>query len=141
MIENQAFLFLVFSITGVILGILFDFFRAIRKTFKTSDFLTCIEDVIYWLIAGIIILYNIYFFNNGEIRIFMIIGIIMGALIYTLTLSSIFIKINSFILQKAKFIINFISKIFKISIKITIKIVKKLINFKNKKGNLKSNDE
>lgn len=141
MIENQAFLFLVFSITGVILGILFDFFRAIRKTFKTSDFLTCIEDVIYWFIAGIIILYNIYFFNNGEIRIFMIIGIIMGALIYTLTLSSIFIKINSFILQKVKFIINFISKIFKIPIKTTIKIVKKSINFKNKKGNLKSNDE
>ena len=141
MIENQAFLFLVFSITGVILGILFDFFRAIRKTFKTSDFWTCIKDVIYSLIAGIIILYNIYFFNNGEIRIFMIIGIIMGALIYTLTLSSIFIKINSFILQKAKFIINFISKIFKMPIKITIKIVKKLINCKNKKGNLKSNDE
>ena len=80
-------------------------------------------------ISECVLAYKIPFKNNYE------------SLIYTLTLSSIFIKINSFILQKVKFIINVISKIFKIPIKTTIKIVKKLINFKNKKGNLKSNDE
>ena len=144
MVENQAYLFIVFSLTGIGLGILFDFFRALRKTFKTSDFITYIEDIIYWILAGIIILYNIWFFNDGEIRIYMILGILIGAMIYTLTLSIIFIKVNYFIMNKIKVILTFISKIFKIPIKFINNIenkLKKLIKIKKKKGNLERNGE
>ena len=56
MVENQAYLFIVFSLTGIGLGILFDFFRVLRKTFETPDFMTYIEDIIYWVLAGIIVL-------------------------------------------------------------------------------------
>ena len=98
MVENQTYLFIVFSLTGIGLGVLFDFFRALRKTFKTPDLVTYLEDIIYWILAGIIVLYNIWFFNDGEIRIYMILGILIGAVIYTLTLSTIFIKINYFIM-------------------------------------------
>ena len=114
MVENQTYLFIVFSLTGIGLGVLFDFFRALRKTFKTPDLVTYLEDIIYWILAGIIVLYNIWFFNDGEIRIYMILGILIGAVIYTLTLSTIFIKINYFIMSKIKIILTFISKIFKI---------------------------
>ena len=124
MVENQTYLFIVFSLTGIGLGVLFDFFRALRKTFN-------------WILAGIIVLYNIWFFNDGEIRIYMILGILIGAVIYTLTLSTIFIKINYFIMSKIKIILTFISKIFKIPIKFINNILnklKKLIKFKEKKG-------
>ena len=100
MVENQTYLFIVFSLTGIGLGVLFDFFRALRKTFKTPDLVTYLEDIIYWILAGIIVLYNVWFFNDGEIRIYMILGILIGAVIYTLTLSTIFIKINYFIMSK-----------------------------------------
>ena len=144
MVESQADLFIVFSLTGIGLGVLFDFFRALRKTFKTPDLITYLEDLIYWMLAGIIILYNIWFFNDGEIRIYMILGILIGSLIYTLTLSIIFIKVNYFIMSKIKIILTFICKIFKISIKFINNILnklKKLIKFKEKKGNLESNGE
>ncbi len=144
MVENQAYLFIVFSLTGIGLGVLFDFFRALRKTFKTPDLVTYLEDIIYWILAGIIVLYNIWFFNDGEIRIYMILGILIGAVIYTLTLSTIFIKVNYFIMSKIKIILTFISKIFKIPIKFINNILnklKKLIKFKEKKGNLESNGE
>ena len=42
MAQEQAYLFLVFSLTGVAIGILFDFFRVLRKTFKTADIITYI---------------------------------------------------------------------------------------------------
>ena len=74
---------------------------------------------------------------DGEIRIYMILGILIGAVIYTLTLSTIFIKINYFIMSKIKIILTFISKIFKIPIKFINNILnklKKLIKFKEKKG-------
>ncbi len=144
MVENQAYLFLVFSLTGVVLGVLFDFFRVLRKTFKTEDFVTYIEDILYWILAGIIILYNIWFFNDGEIRVFMILGILMGAIIYCLTLSPIFIKIDYFFMKKIKGVFTLLYNILKIPIEFMINLLKKIkniVNFKNKKGNFSSNGE
>ena len=99
MAQNQAYLFLVFSLTGVIIGTLFDFFRILRRTIKTSNFITYLEDILFWILTGFLILYNIWYFNNGEIRIYMFLGIILGVLIYMLTLSSILIKIFSKLLR------------------------------------------
>ena len=70
MITNQAYLFLIFVINGLLIGLLFDFFRILRLSFKTRDFVTYIEDIIFWIITGIIVLYSIFIFNNGEIRFF-----------------------------------------------------------------------
>lgn len=149
MVENQAYLFLVFTLTGIAIGLLFDFFRALRKSIKTVDFVTYIEDILFWTLTGILILYNIWYFNNGEIRIYMFLGIIMGILIYSLILSSIFTKVITFILKKIftilelpfKTIISIFNKIFAIIKKIYIKIVKKYKNIENKRGNLEKNGE
>ena len=65
MVQNQAYLFLVFSLTGVAIGILFDFFRILRRTIKTVNIVTYIEDVLFWGLTGVLILYNIWYFNNG----------------------------------------------------------------------------
>lgn len=146
MVQNQAYLFLVFSMTGILIGFLFDFFRILRKSIKTSNILTYIEDVLFWILTGLLILYNIWYFNNGEIRIFMFLGIILGVLIYISTLSNIIVKLFSELLQKIikllKIPFNAIIMLFKkvISLFMTIytKITKK---FTNKEGNFENNGE
>ena len=139
MAQNQAYLFLVFSITGVIIGVLFDFFRILRRTIKTSNIITYIEDVLFWILTGLLILYNIWYFNNGEIRIYMFLGIIMGVLIYMSTLSNLLIKIFSKIFQTIIKVIELpIKTIFAFFRKIFTKIIK---NFTNKKGSFENNGE
>ena len=71
MVVKQTYLFLMFLLNGLIIGIFFDFFRILRKSFNTSDIVTYIEDFLFWLLTGILILYSIFTFNNGEIRIYM----------------------------------------------------------------------
>lgn len=146
MAQNQAFLFLVFTLTGVIIGVLFDFFRILRRTIKTSNVITYIEDVLFWILTGLLILYNIWYFNDGEIRIFMFLGIIMGVLIYMSTISSILIKIFTKLLRAIlkvleipfKAITSFFRKIITILSNIFTKYTKKLAN---KKGNFENNGE
>ena len=146
MAQNQAYLFLVFSLTGVAIGVLFDFFRILRRTIKTSNIITYIEDVLFWILTGLLILYNIWYFNNGEIRIYMFLGIIMGVLIYMSTLSNILIKIFSKILQTIikvlelpfKTIFLIFRKIFTTIVTFFTKITKK---YKNKEGNFENNGE
>ena len=146
MAQNQAYLFLVFSLTGVTIGVLFDFFRILRRTIKTSNIITYIEDVLFWILTGLLILYNIWYFNNGEIRIYMFLGIILGVLIYMSTLSNFLIKIFSKILQ---IIIKVLELPFKTIIAIFIKIITAIVTifakitkkFTIKKGNFENNGE
>ena len=91
--------FFIFTVIGIIIGILFDIFRISRKIFKTSDILTYIEDILFWLISGLIILFSIFLFNNGELRLYIFIGISIGILIYMLSISRYFIKINILIIN------------------------------------------
>lgn len=132
MITNQAYLFLIFVINGVIIGILFDFFRILRKSFKTPDFVTYIEDVIFWILTGLLTLYSIFVFNNGEIRFFMFLGIFIGIALYMLLCSTYIIKFSVFIINKTKKIILKIFNIIAYPIKLIYRILKKVfINVKN----------
>ena len=133
MVTNQAYLFLIFIANGIVIGIIFDFFRILRKTFKTSDFITYLEDLLFWILTGIIILYSIFTFNNGEIRLYMFLAIGIGVITYILLFSSYVIKINVTIINFLKNIIikifNFSSIPFKVIYKITKKIIFKPISF------------
>lgn len=134
-IYNQFYNLLIFIITGIVLGILFDIFRIIRKSFKTPDFITYIEDIIFWIVAGSILLFSIFQFNNGEIRNYVIIGLILGSSIYLLTISKYFIKINVKLLNLIKSIIEFpIQLIYQFLDKILLNPINKLFHKMLKKA-------
>lgn len=98
---------IIFMITGILIGILFDIFRILRKSFKTPDFMTIVEDVIFWILVGGILLFTIFTFNDGEIRNYIFIGLIIGLVIYISTISKYFIKISVKILVTIKNILYF----------------------------------
>lgn len=99
-----------FFITGILIGILFDIFRISRKTFKTPNIVIYIEDILFWVLTGVLILFTIFTFTTGEIRLYMIVILILGAILYFLSISKYFIKINVKILKYIKSIISFCIK-------------------------------
>lgn len=123
---NQAFLFIAFIINGILIGIIFDIFRVFRRTFKTTDIITYIEDTIFWIIAGLLTLYFIFCFNNGEIRFYIFLGIFLGIVIYMLLFSKYFIKINVTIINFVKSIICKTISIILYPLKLLFKILKKI---------------
>lgn len=138
-ILTQLYPVLIFIISGIIIGILFDIFRVFRRSFHTPDIITYIEDVLFWIIAGLFLIFVIFNFTNGEIRIYNIIGLILGSVIYIICISKLFIKINvKIVLLMKKIFIN-IFKILMIPLKFIFKILQKIfkpftffvINIKN----------
>lgn len=119
--------FLIFTLVGIIISVLFDIFRVLRKTFKTPDTITYIEDILFWIMTGTIILSSIFLFNNGELRLYLFIGMSIGVLLYMLFISKYFIKICVFIISTIKKIINKILHIILKPIKIMYLILKKII--------------
>lgn len=130
---NQAYSFLIFLINGFGIGIIFDIFRILRKSFKTSDFITYIEDILFWVLSGILTLYTIIVFNDGKIRLYILLAIIIGVIIYTLTISRLFIKFSVSVIDSIKKAISKVLNIIAYPIKIIFKFLKKVflkpINF------------
>ena len=75
---NQAIVFALYLFTGMIICLLYDIFRALRKTIKTSDITTFIEDIIYWTIVLFILIYLTFVIADGNIRLFMYFAIGIG---------------------------------------------------------------
>ena len=127
MVINQCYLFLIFTLNGILIGFLFDFFRILRKIFKTANYITYIEDILFWILTGISIIFFLYKFSDGNLRVFIFIGLIFGFILYMLTLSKIIINIFVHIIN---FIIKILEKIFlivKVPIKNIYNFLKKLI--------------
>lgn len=118
MIQNQAYVFLVSILVGGVLAIIFDFFRLLRRKGNTKNYIVYIQDILYWLIVTFVIIMSAFITNDGELRGYMFIGYILGAIIYVVTFSPYIMKI-------ANKILDFIENIFEKICNFCIKILRK----------------
>ena len=133
--NSQIGIFLIYLIAGVLICLLYDIFRALRKTVKTPDLVTYMEDTIFWILVAIFLIYLIFVLNSGEIRFFMFIAICLGGIVYYFTLSKYFMNISVHILTFVKIIVKKLLSILLIPLKLFLSINKKVkcivcINFK-----------
>lgn len=139
-ITSQGHLFLIYTLCGILIGIFFDIFRILRKTFKTSDFITYIEDIIFGIMTGIFLIFMVFVVSSGEIRFYMFFALLLGLTTYMLTISKYFIRLNVTVLKFIKMIIYKILSVILYPIKIVVNLIRKLISksFKILTINIKS---
>ena len=70
------------------------FFRIIRKNIKHKPWFVQVEDVFYWLVVSLMMFYFVLQQNYAEIRFFVIIGAVLGTLLYFNSLSPLVIKVS-----------------------------------------------
>ena len=87
MVAEQVYIFLETILVGAIMGVVFDFFRALRRNGNTRNIIVYIQDIIFWIIVAIIIITSSFILNAGELRGYMLIGYVLGAFLYLLALS------------------------------------------------------
>ena len=116
---SQEQIFILFFVIGLIISIILDFFRAIRKNFKASDFATLIEDIVFLGITSFLIIFSIIKINGGEVRFYIFLAIFFGILLYSLTISNLCVIIFNVIVRICK-------KIFQIPFLVSQKAIKML---------------
>ncbi len=106
--------FVISILWGSLILIIYDCLRIIRKIIKHNKFSIAIEDLFYWIICGLLIFKMMYKHNDGIIRAFSIMGMLIGMIIYKNlfsdflleTISAILIKILNFGVSILSFIIR-----------------------------------
>ena len=100
-----------------------------RKNYVSNIILCVIYSTICGIITGIIVLFSIFYFNNGQLRLYVFLGVLIGITLYMLLISRYFIKINVMIINFFKKIIHLLIKPFIIVLNFTKKLIFKPISF------------
>ncbi len=125
--SGQAVLFMSTVAVGYALGFVYDVFRIIRKTFAHPDFLTQIEDVLFWIfVTGVMCLFMLNK-NYGEIRFFSIAGAALGMILYFYTLSIVVISVSVFAVNLIKKIVMTLINLILFPLKLAYNIVDKIL--------------
>lgn len=112
-VTRELIIFLYFILEGVVGGILLDFLRVVRHNRKPKDIVVYFEDILYWLILGCGVIWLSYVLNTGTIRIYMILALFLGMLIYFLTLTGLMYKVFDFVCRYFLKIFDWIFDTFK----------------------------
>ncbi len=67
---------------GILMMVLYDIIRIFRRLIPHNITAVAIEDILYWLVCGVLIFRMLYLENSGAIRGFAIAAVIMGMLLY-----------------------------------------------------------
>ena len=119
-IRNQASILLDSIFIGMVIMVLYDVLRLFRRIVRHKRFLRDFEDFIFWIIGGFLVFSLVYSKSDGNIRWFIIAGVIFGAYIYGISFGRFLVK------YLAKYINKFINNILKKPIRKSIMSIKLL---------------
>ncbi len=114
-IHLQLNIFLVLLFTGILWGIFFDLYRVFRSRIRVNRVIDGMGDVIFWILAAMLIIPFIYWATWLELRLFVWFIIILGLILYFVYLSSILIPVFKIFWQAVNWfpgiIINILSRL------------------------------
>jgi spore cortex biosynthesis protein YabQ len=111
-IDSQFSTFLTTIATGITLGVVFDCYRVLRGTYRPKVLMTWVTDLLYWLIATVIVFIALVISNWGELRFYVFLGILSGLGLYYRLLSLYVIRLFSGVIKLIKSIVALIKKSF-----------------------------
>jgi spore cortex biosynthesis protein YabQ len=75
--------------SGVVLGIGFDIIEVLAHEFRLRRWTSAFMDIGYWLVATLFVFQVLVYANDGQVRMFVFIGLFVGVIIYFYLLSRI----------------------------------------------------
>ncbi len=102
--SEQMLIFLASLGTGFLLGVLYDFLRTIRLSFTKGKIAVIIFDLLYFFMVAFLSYIFILAANKGEVRSYIIIGELLGAVFYYFSLGFALMKLtDKFVLLLKRF--------------------------------------
>lgn len=115
---------------GIVAAFCYDYYRELRKAFRLKKFGTFLGDLIYWLVMAVLVFVLLLKANWGEVRMYVFMGLGLGALLYYGVLSkpvSRLVRLKFYVLYRLwKFfvaIIQFIWNAVLFPFRLVIKII------------------
>ncbi|MEG0014651.1 MAG: spore cortex biosynthesis protein YabQ [Cellulosilyticaceae bacterium] len=117
LVNTQTMLFIKCIEIGILMGMIYDLIRIFRKIINHYNWVVQVEDALYWIICSFIGFAILYMHNYADIRFFGLMGMVLGGIMYLCTLSILFMKVATWVIDLLKKVISYILHILSIPIK------------------------
>jgi len=94
--SRQLLSFLYAVVLGLLFSFVYDILKSYRIMKKSKDYWVLLQDIFYFFTLSVITFIFFLIFTNGEIRVFILLGLLLGFVLWRLTFSSFIV----FILKK-----------------------------------------
>ncbi len=118
---SQEYMLAVSVMGGMFLGFIWDIYRLFRHYIKLGSVGTAMGDIVYWIVSIYISVNLIFDLSYGNVRLFILLGFLLGALLY-------FYGISRYILKASIFVVDTILKVLKKILNLMMIPVRFLIN-------------
>lgn len=78
---------------------IYDVFRILRNLIRHKRWWLNLEDTLYWLAMTVLLFYLLFTYNRGEIRGYMLFGLLLGSVFYLKTISPVWIAVCTYIFR------------------------------------------
>lgn len=116
-VSQQLKIFALSCAGGAFIGVLYDVFRAVRLAVPHGRAAVFAEDCLFFILSGIYLVLFAMLFARGQLRMYMVLGSVLGFTVYILSVGRVVIgvllKIKRFITAVINFFWKPICKMFK----------------------------
>lgn len=92
-IHNELLLFFQSVLMGALLLLCYSFFTALRRVLPHPPAAVIAEDLLYWILAGLSVFVRVYTANQGILRSFLFLGLLLGAVLCNELFRPLFVRI------------------------------------------------
>lgn len=133
-IRWEAAIFFLSAVHGMLLCVVYDLFRALRRVIPHAAGMVSLEDFLYWIMACLLTFGFAFVRTDGVIRGYVIVGMLLGAVLYYAVFGSRVVGILAWMFGLVKRLIAAIWYVLSKPVKKLWQIWQKMIEFTHKKG-------
>ncbi|MEX2356347.1 MAG: spore cortex biosynthesis protein YabQ, partial [Thermaerobacterales bacterium] len=94
-LDIQLYMFAVIVATGMVLGVWYDVYRAVRGAFFWRGPLADLFDAVFWLVVALVVLSGMILGNWVDFRLYVLVGLAIGLWSYMVLASPVIFAILS----------------------------------------------
>ncbi len=81
-VAGQFMLFFYTILTGMLAGVIYDFYAGAGYLLRPGKIAVHVGDILFWLILTAVVYAMLWYYNQGEVRFFVLLGLGIGAVFY-----------------------------------------------------------
>lgn len=133
-LAEESAILLYAGALGLELGLIYDFFRAVRWVWRCGFMLRACMDLIFWGITGVRTFHIMHTYSNGTFRWFAVLGIMLVLGIYMKAFSRYVVRTGIFLLSYVRLLLTGCKKALTNVLNVTIIKLGERIRKKIRKG-------
>ncbi|GIN58032.1 spore cortex biosynthesis protein YabQ [Lederbergia ruris] len=111
-LSTQLYTMLAMISMGGFFGASLDTYQRFLKRGNRSKVIVFINDILFWLLHGIIVFYVLFLVNYGEVRFYLVLAILCGFAAYQALMKGVYLRILEGIISFLKATWSFIQRLF-----------------------------